>query len=536
MERNILTGILLMVLLSGVAFSTNGAALQVTGHTTVPDVIYPGTVGELQVTVLNSGTDPAATVGVDYSTPTQPTNSRINVGDIGTGSSAIVSVPFTVPQNVSSGFFIINLNIVYFGDTTDSVVKNTPVTIPVEVSQQSILETKTVSISPTSIQPGDSVHVQLDLTNTGGVMNNVVIDTPDNTSFTLQGTSQVNVGNIPYGGNVTVPFSLSSSSNTASGKYTIPLVVTYQDSLQNTVNQTISVGPVNVLSPSGQFIVSLVPLTATEVGSEAQFALTLVNQGGSDVAPIVDINQSTPFVPIGASRIYFDDIGPGMNETQVITVGIDATSSAGYYNLPLEISGNGNNFEQDVGIAVSASPDVVMTADTQPEFITAGSSGVKVVAQIANTGNTPIRSVYANADSTKDFVMVGASDKFIGTLNVDDFATFQVTMNVPQNLAPGTYSMPVTITFKDATNEAHTIVKDANITIYSPMDAARLNGISSGTTTTGTTGVRTGRPGEIFGIGYLPLGIGVVVVLVVGFFAYKRWKGGKKAAPVQPKN
>lgn len=511
---------------------SNGAALQVSSHTTIPSTVYTGSVGQLQLTITNSGTDTAAATVVDYQPPGQSQPSEFNIGDIGAGSSAIASIPFTVPANVSSGFFVMNLNVVYFGDVTKTTIKNTPVTIPLAVSQHQILNVKTLSVGPQSVQPGDGVTIQLEVDNTGGIMRNAVISTDGDSTFTLSGASQQTVGDIESGANKTVSVSLVSSSTAAVGKYNFPLVITYQDLLGNTVNQTVLIGPVTVSEPSTQFMVTMVPITIAEVGSEAQFALTLTNLADSSISATVDLNDESPFTPIGSSRAFFNDIAPGKSATQTIIVGIAAGTTSGYYNFPLTITSNGREYNQSMGLEVVATSDLDVSAITTPEFVSAGSGGVHITAQIANIGNGPMRSVYVSANSTKEFQVVGTSDKFIGTLNIDDFTTFPVTVTVSQNLAPGDYILPIAITFKDANNQQQTIVKDVTITVYSAQDAGRLS-MLSGSSATSTTGTTTstngfsGRQAGLFGIPYTWI-IGAAVLLVAGYFGYKKFKGNKK--------
>ena len=523
MKKILFVILLLSVLVS--AAVTGNAALQVTSHTVIPDTIYPGTVGQLQVSVLNSGTDTAGAVVVDYKVPGQTLYSEQSVGDIGAGSNAIVSIPFTVPSKTASGFFVMDLNIVYFADATHSSIKNTPISIPIVVSQQQILEVKTISVEPGTIQPGDTITANLNIVNTGGVMNNVVISTPSDSSFTLRGTTQQAVGSIPFNSSKDVSVSLASSSSTSVGKYSIPITISYQDSLQNTLNQTIFVGPITVSESGAQFRISLVPTTNTEVGSQAQFDLTLENLGGSGASVTIDLNQTAEFTPIGSTRIYFDSIGPGAKQSQKITIGIAPTTNTGYYNLPITVSISGKTYAQSIGIVVNATPDIAITSDSTPQFISSGTNGVKILAQISNVGNGPIRSVYVSATPTKDFTFVGPTDKFIGTLNVDDFATFQIAVDVPASLSPGEYGIPLAITFKDSRNIEHTINKNVSVTIYSSANAARLNAASGSTSTTGVT--RTNGT-VLFGLSTLQLGAVVLIIGVIGYFVYKKYKGNKK--------
>jgi uncharacterized membrane protein len=513
---------LVMFLLAGAVYSANGAALQVTGHSTVPDTIYPGTTGQLQVTLLNSGTDSADQVTIDYSTPSQSQNYKVSVGDIGIGSASVASIPFTVPLNTASGFFVINMNIVYFGDNTHTTIKNSPVSIPVVISQHQILAVKTLSVQPQAVQPGDKLTSQLEIVNTGGVMNNAVISTPDNSSFSIEGVSQQTIGSIPFNSSKVVSIVLRLSSSTPPGRYSVPLIVSYQDSLQNTINQTVSIGPVTVTESSAQFRIYLIPITITEAGSESKFDLTLDNLAGSSTSAIVDVNQTAEFTPIGTARLYFDDIEPGTNQTKTITIGVGATTLAGYYNLPLAITSNGKTYTQNVGIVVDAIPGITISSDTQPQFVSSGSSGVKILAQVANTGNGPIRSVYVSTKSTKDLRVIGTTDKFIGTLNVDDFATFQINVNVPPNTVAGDYQMPITLTFKDSKNEEHTVNRDVTVTVYSAQDAAGFGAAGSADSTAARA-----RNGGLFGLGPIPTIAIAIIIIVAGYFGYKKWKAGK---------
>ncbi len=523
----IIFGILLCCLLMSIGFAaSSSAAIQVNSYSTVPTAVYPGTTGQLQITLLNSGVDTATNVVVNYKTTSQNDYTQVNPGDIGPGSTATISLPFLVPQNVGSGFFVMYININYL-DATTSVGKVTPVSIPIVVSQHQILAVNTGSVSPQTISPGDPLSVRIQIINTGGTMNSVVINTPTNSSFTLEGTTQQVVGDVPSNGSKNVLVNLRSSSTSTTGKYTIPLTISYQDALQNTVTQTAYVGPISVSESSAQFRIYLTPITTTEVGSEAKFALTLENRGSSSSSAVVDINQganqSSVFTPIGPTRIYFDSIDAGQNATQTITIGVGATSAAGYYNMPITVSANGNSYVQDLGIIVEATPQVTISTSTQPQFLTSGSSGTALI-QIANTGNGPIRSVYVSTASTDSINIVGATDKFVGTLNVDDSATFQLTINVRNSATQGSNTLPIKIVFKDATDQEHTIIKNVDVPIYSQSDAATYGAFSN---STGFGGRNRGGNGGLFGLGLIPTIIIAVIVIILGYFGYKRWKGKK---------
>ncbi len=527
MKTNILIGLIALAMLAGIGYSTNAAAVQVTNYSTIPSTVYSGTVGQLQVTMLNSGTDPASQVVINYQIPGQSGSYQQSVGEIGAGSSAVASIPFQIPSNATAGFFIMNLNVVYFADDTHTATKNTPITVPIVISEHQILAVNTISVTPLSIQPGDSLTAQLQIVNTGGVMNNVMISVPANSTFTLSGASQQSVGAVPFNSSKTVNVTLSSSSATSTGRYTVPIVISYQDVLQNTINQTVYIGPVSVSESSAQFRITITPETPAEAGSQTNFDVSIQNFGSSPASAVVDINQTEVFTLIGGSKLYFDNIPPGANQTQTVDVGIGSSTLAGYYSLPMTVTSAGQSYNQTFGIVVGATPGIEVSSSTQPAFVASGTQGVMVLAQIANTGNGPIRSVYITTSSTKDLPVVGATDKFIGTLNIDDFAAFQITVNVPPSLPPGEYSIPINVSFKDSTNQLHNVQEQVPLTIYSPSEAAANNGFAGNAT--GFRG-RNGGGGGFFGLNLLEEIVLAVIILVLAYFGYKRFKGGKKPA------
>ena len=530
--REPIVWLVLIVLLAnaGYAFSGGGAALQVSSYETVPSTIYPGTTGTLQLSIQNTGSATASPVTIYYSLPGVSGTSSTSPGDIGPSSTAIVSVPFSIPDT-ASGVYVIPVNIYYEGGNDSSSIKSTPFSISLLVAQHQVLEVKTRSIKPGVALPGDKITAYLTLVNTGGVVNNVVITPSDNSSFNLDGTTQLTAGNVPRGSekNISVPLVLSSTAS--KGKYSIPLTVSYQDSLQTTKSQTVKIGPVVVSDFSGQFRIYLDSLNPVEVGSEAKFALTLENIGTSDTSAAVTINQTSVFTPIGVSRIYFDDIPAGDNLTETMILGIEPTTTAGYYKIQLGIESNGNTYAQDVGLVVTATPELEISAETSPQLITTSSQTAKVTVHISNSGNSAVRSVYVKAGSTKDLPLSGTTDKFIGTLNVDDYSTLQVTAIIPTRLAPGDYQLPVTVTFKDTKNGLHTVNKSVDISVYSDSGSASFGAANSADSSAAgpsatTTGAGIRRPGNggFFGLGLLQWGIVIAVVAVVGYFGYKKWK------------
>jgi hypothetical protein len=82
--------------------------------------------------------------------------------------------------------------------------------------------------------------------------------------------------------------------------------------------------------------------------------------------------------------------------------------------------------------------------------VTLDSSSGTPEVQVANTGNSQIRSVYV---SVKPDGGTSATESFVGTLNVDDFASVSLgSANTGRNVV-------VTIRFRDSDNQEQSVTK-----------------------------------------------------------------------------
>ncbi len=486
--------------------------LQVSNYTIVPSNVYPGTVGYLLVTVSNSGDAAAQSVTAYYDYAGQ--SKSVSAGDISAGGSAQFPVPFKVGAQSAGSIQLVTVNI-YYTYTVEhgTSSKQASLSVPLVVGQYNPLEVNTASLDRNAIAPGERLALGLELRNTGGIVNDVVITTPSNSSFSLEGTTQKSVGNIASNATLNVSLTLVSSSDTKTGTYTVPLTFTYLDALNRPTEQVLYVGPVSVLASSTQYRISIEPLTPAEIGSQTVFELTLQNTGSSPMSGTLDINSTEVFTPIGMQRLYFDSVPAGESVTRNITLGISASKSAGYYNLPILLTpsaGQPTNFS--LGVAVLATPEITVGVNSQ--------SGTTQV-QIANTGNSQIRSVYVTARWSGSST---TSESFMGTLNVDDFAS--IAMDTATSSSD---TIDVQITFKDSNNMLHVLNKTLSV--------GGTAGASVGTRTNGSTVRRNstnGGPFNLFSGGgsadFVTPAIILVVVVVGGYLAYRKFfaKGKQK--------
>ncbi len=222
------------------------------------------------------------------------------------------------------------------------------------------------------------------------------------------------------------------------------------------------------------------------------------------------IGANDVFTPLGSNTLYFDDMQPGEKRSQLVSLGVDASSASGYYTLPMTLKTNGDETNYSSGIVVQATPSVILTSETS-----ASATGLQATIKVANSGNTAIRSLYVYAEPSDSLQIEGTADKFIGTLNVDDFASFQVDLRPKQ--PTGAYTLPVVIQFKDNDNVDHSIRKQ--VQIVNPGASNMTAGASS----------RFQRSPEGLPVPSIVLYVvGGLLLVGVAYFGYKRWKGGAK--------
>lgn len=517
---------LLMVLAAfGLSFAESQPTLQISNYTTIPSDVYPGTLGYLQLTLANKGDATAESVSAQYSL--EGSTRSLSISDITAGSTTQASVPFKIDNGASGSLQLITIEIYYnyqkSGGGTNS--KKTSLTVPIVVKQYNPLEARTISIDNDAISPGERLTLGLELRNTGGVVNNLLITTPANSSFSIDGSTQEAVGSIPSGTALNITLALISSTDTKTGTYSIPIIFTYQDATKQPTEDILYIGPVSVLSSSVQYRVFLEPLAPVEIGAQVPFRLTVQNTGSSPISATIDINATDAFTPIGVQRIYFDSVPAGESASKNITIGVSASKSSGFYTLPLILTpSSGQSARFDAGMAVSATPEITVTLDTQ--------SGTTQV-QIANTGNSQIRSVYAIARASGS---QQTTESFLGTLNVDDFSTLELPANAGGNIE-------VEIRYRDSNNEQHvektTLEKSAVFTgatsASGTAGASQNSAAAAGAYRQGAnsplgflTGGRSGTStaSNPFAIA-IPI-VAVVVIAIVGFFAYKHFTKPKK--------
>ncbi|MFH1106671.1 MAG: hypothetical protein V1787_02145 [Candidatus Micrarchaeota archaeon] len=394
-----------------------------------------------------------------------------------------------------------------------------------------------VQQTPDRIYPGDEVRLKFSIQSNdpegaGTVELNVLAPFLPDTSNYLLGDMNKNEPK-----DVTVNFVVPANTNP--GSYYMYIYTTSKYGSRAQVAEIPIT--INELSLSNALAASVGDMKEVYAGDSVEMPIEIRNYaelGVEDVIVQMKFDSGNALTPIGSDRQHIDAIAAGESGTAPFKVGVNPSATAGYYPLTIYVSYKIDRQQQPqvnqtFGIRVLSRTALLITYDTAASAT--GTSGASLVVTVANVGDTPVRGVYISAESDS-FDFSGASDKFIGTLNLDDSASISLAPTakrsafVPGQAQDGTQAqqaaglaqgvITVKAVYKDALNVEHTQSIDVQ---YRPQGLAAdsANG-QTGALSNQRFGRRT-QGYTILGIDVLYIGIGIAALLVA-FFGWKWYK------------
>ncbi|MEM3556110.1 MAG: hypothetical protein QXF56_05310 [Candidatus Micrarchaeia archaeon] len=486
------------------------ADIQITSYSVLPTTLKPGVTGSASITVYNPS---SATVNgvVIYQGGEQFTftSNRVQLGDIGPLGSTVVTIPFAIKNNVAPGVYTLRLDAFW---TEGSEAKTKVFSIPISVSNPPIFKLEFSSIG--EVAPGQSFTVKGQLRNDGGDAKKITLSV-NSSYFFFDRISQLPIGDLGAGESIPIELSLVASTSVQPGLQSIPLTATYNDPLGATQQVTILITPVNVMKNYVDFAINAAAEKGViPPGSKTKFLVNLTNIGNSNAysAKVSISSTSTYFTSIGSYEKYFELLPPHSEKQIEFEIGVSGSAPAGYYPITITVNYLNMNGEsqtpvqKQVGVEVGGVPQVSITPNTNPSPLTSGNL-YTLSLQFSNTGDINIRALEATLSSDY-FEILDSSHSYIGSLDVDDYTSTQFKIYSKPGLKPGSYPIKVQMRFKDAYNTEHTQTKEVLLEIVSPETAAL-----------------TQKPA---GMNPFALGIIVLAVLAVLYFAYKKYLKKKR--------
>ncbi|HLC47993.1 MAG TPA: hypothetical protein VJI13_02865 [Candidatus Norongarragalinales archaeon] len=376
--------------------------------------------------------------------------------------------------------------------------------------------------APDRVYPGDEVRLQFDLENLATVTaENVEVNVL--VPFISQ-TSNYFLDDMASGAKKRIVVNFNIPNSTKPGAYTIYVYAAGSQGVDAQVAEILLT--INEPLLSNALIATVESGVRVFAGDAVNLPVTLENVGSRNADDVIIQMQYTSgnvLLPIGSDRMHIESIQADSSSKVDFKTGISPSAEPGYYPITLLVTYKVDKvlqptITQTFGIKVESKTDLLLTADTSTASTSTTSQNV--VVTVANVGDTPVRGVYVSAESS-DFRITGTSEKFFGTLNLDDSVTMSLTL-VPRGGAQGSGKINVEVSYKDSLNVEHTQKKEIEVGA-STSASGTGNSLQNGAI--GST-QRFGRTSQQFTIlGQQPVVIGgAVAVLLVALFGYKWYK------------
>ena len=378
------------------------------------------------------------------------------------------------------------------------------------------------SQDPDPVEPGKIVELSFKLDNQGTLANDVLFEIMPEYPFSLlPGEEAVkNVGTLGTSQNtdrtVFVKYKILVDQNAVDGNQEIK--IRYKI---GAFESWTTIDDLTVKVQSHDAILSVDRITAmpevTAPGSKTRLSISLKNYASSllkDVKVTLDLGKSgdeaTPFSPIGSTNekviSVIDAQASSIIEFSLLA---DPDAKSKTYKVPMKIQYSdtlNKNYSKTntIALVVGVEPDISVYIDTSSIY-SSGSTG-DLSVKIVNKGLTDVKFLNVNLEKGQGYMALSPYEVYIGNIDSDDYETADFKINV-EKTKDKKIILPLTVDYKDANN--HDYIKKVNLELplYTSSEARKL-------------GLVTGSNKAWIFL--------VIAAVIIGFFAYRRWKRRKK--------
>ena len=191
--------------------------------------------------------------------------------------------------------------------------------------------------------------------------------------------------------------------------------------------------------------------------------------------------ENVPFAPYqSSSEEYLDELDEDDREDFKFKLITLPSTRTGIYKIPVKISYNYED-ENSTVLEGQKSELISVTVNSEPELKVSLDDSVVLVRgkenvftlKIVNSGLSDIKFLYVIISDASGMKFLSEKEQYIGDIDSDDFDS--VDYNVVVNAdASNTISLPVTLTFMDATNKEFTETSSLILKTYSLKEAREL--------------------------------------------------------------
>ncbi len=366
-------------------------------------------------------------------------------------------------------------------------------------------------VEPAVLMPGDSGTVTITLNNmaTGEIyvteddktfdMNAYILSATlgGNSNIDILDSSYTNVGLMGPGDTLELTFNIKAKESIQNSVHFLNFELVGGSDMYD-LNYKI---PVKVNDRDLKLIVSNLP--STVMNEIATITLDIVNTRANDVTSVIvkSVGDGVVFTP---SEVFVGTITAGNKSTATFTLDT-MESSSGVKDVSFSASYfNGDNLhsstEMSTTINVVEQSSLLLTAIEIEDI----GSKYSITGDINNVGTTDAKNVMVSVVESDDIEPIQPyANYFIGTLEADDFSSFELSARVSGDIT----SIPVLIEFRNTDNAYTSITETIDLGSNSIIGSGSSEGMS-------------------------PIVIGAIVIsaiAIIGIIGYS-WKKRKESA------
>lgn len=222
--------------------------------------------------------------------------------------------------------------------------------------------------------------------------------------------------------------------------------------------------------------------------------------------------EEIPFAPYqSSSEEFLEELDSEEDETFTFKLIVLPETSSGIYKIPVEIT-----YEDEEGNFSTKTELISLTVNSEPELKVSFEDTALIKGRentlsikIVNSGLADVKFVYIGVRDVIGIRFLSEKEQYIGDVDSDDFDSVKYDVYINAE-ASNSITLPVTLSFRDATNKEFTENKNLVLRTYSLKEAQELGFVK--------------KPGYT---NYIV--VGVLVLIYLGYRMRKRRKKKLKA-------
>lgn len=443
------------------------ADISVSGISTNPTTVRPGTRGIISMTITNIDNTAINSVTAEPSI-SDPilVGQKYFLGDYKPTSSGTFSFPFSVSEKAKAGVYYINIRFSWLNGT-GTYIKNIQIPLIIKNDPIFVIEAK-----ENKIFAEDEFAIPISIKNIGGDVRNVVIEL-DSSDFFEVGKNKIVLEELRTSQKEDIELKVAMDEKLSSDIYILPLKITYIDQLSN---QTTLIERIKltIIKKNPDIRIELSSAQEIKPGLVQDLEFLLKNLGEKTAYSVrVGVENQNVFTVLEGNYIDVGDIHPNSTKKVKLKVGVKDLKP-GYYIQEFKIKTKNEKGEEkipikfDLGLEIKYNPDLSIFLSAKPTPLSIDQEHTLTVL-VSNIGLSDIKSLIVEVvpDGWFEFLDV-QNQQYIGSLIQDDFSSVQFKIKTKNEV--GTKKLKIRLKFLDNYNKEHIVTKEVPISIYNKKE------------------------------------------------------------------